>query len=61
MQFISSRDSCDKKFQKPVFEIATKEGNLWPVVMVEKVRGDFYKCPGGGGGGGGGRHLGMIS
>ncbi|XP_071477313.1 AP-5 complex subunit mu-1-like [Diadema antillarum] len=42
-KFIASRDSCDKAFQKPVFEVTTKEGKLWPVIMVEKY-GFLFCC-----------------
>lgn len=36
-QFVESRDSCHKKSQKPVFEISTAVGKLWPVIVVEQV------------------------
>ncbi|PIK62908.1 putative AP-5 complex subunit mu-1 [Apostichopus japonicus] len=34
--FVESRDSCSRKLQKPVFEITTSNGILWPVVLYEK-------------------------
>eukprot|EP00057_Strongylocentrotus_purpuratus_P030728 XP_782538.2 PREDICTED: AP-5 complex subunit mu-1 [Strongylocentrotus purpuratus] len=42
-KFIDSRDSCDKVYQKPIFELTVKEGKLWPVVMIEKF-GVLYSC-----------------
>ncbi|XP_071962406.1 AP-5 complex subunit mu-1-like [Antedon mediterranea] len=35
-QFVESRDSCSKEFQKPVFELKTKNGALWPVIVFEQ-------------------------
>lgn len=35
-KFVESRDSCSRKLQKPVFEVTTSNGVLWPVVMYEK-------------------------
>ena len=34
---MSSRDSCERTEQKPVYEISTEAGKLWPLVVVEQV------------------------
>lgn len=35
-KFIPSRDSCQRVEQKPVYELCTSQGKLWPVVVVEQ-------------------------
>ncbi|KAL4237972.1 adaptor complexes medium subunit [Mactra antiquata] len=35
-KFIESRDSCKIPDQKPVYELNTSQGKLWPVVVVEQ-------------------------
>ena len=35
---MEARDTCEKEFQKPVFELKIPEGSLWPVVIMQKVR-----------------------
>ncbi|XP_022086090.1 AP-5 complex subunit mu-1-like [Acanthaster planci] len=35
-KFVESRDTCDKEFQKPIFEIRVPGGKLWPVVIIQK-------------------------
>lgn len=42
-QFIPSRDRCDLQIQKPVHQILTDEGILWPIVAVEKA-GILFCC-----------------
>ena len=37
LQFVGSRDSCERTEQKPVYEIPTGAGKLWPLVVVEQV------------------------
>ena len=39
LQFVGSRDSCERTEQKPVYEITTGAGKLWPLVVVEQVCG----------------------
>ncbi|XP_059178156.1 AP-5 complex subunit mu-1-like isoform X2 [Physella acuta] len=42
-QFTPSRDQCDLQFQKPVHQLTTEQGVLWPVVAAEKA-GLLYCC-----------------
>ncbi|XP_060605441.1 AP-5 complex subunit mu-1-like [Ruditapes philippinarum] len=35
-KFVQTRDSCERIEQKPVYEISTKDGKLWPMVVVEQ-------------------------
>lgn len=35
-KFIPSRDSCKRVEQKPVYEINTSHGQLWPLVVIEQ-------------------------
>lgn len=38
IQFVAERDSCERIVQKPVYEVSTAAGKLWPVVIVEQVK-----------------------
>ncbi|XP_071791604.1 AP-5 complex subunit mu-1-like [Asterias amurensis] len=42
-KYVESRDTCEKQFQKPVFEVKVPGGNLWPVVIIEKF-GLLFCC-----------------
>lgn len=42
-KFITARDTCEKFEQKPVYEVMTSAGPIWPVVVVEQ-RGIVYCC-----------------
>lgn len=42
-KFIQSRDTCQKVERKPVFEVTTPAGTVWPVVVVEQ-RGLLFCC-----------------
>ncbi|XP_064602639.1 AP-5 complex subunit mu-1-like [Liolophura sinensis] len=42
-KFLSKRDSCLKIDQKPIFEVITSHGNLWPVLVVEQF-GVLFCC-----------------
>ncbi|XP_038074938.1 AP-5 complex subunit mu-1-like [Patiria miniata] len=42
-KYVDSRDTCDKEFQKPVFEIKVLGGKLWPVVIIQKF-GLLFCC-----------------
>ncbi|KAH9509247.1 AP-5 complex subunit mu-1 [Bulinus truncatus] len=44
-QFISSRDRCDLAIQKPVYQIKTENGVIWPVVALEKANILFCCLP----------------
>lgn len=35
-KFVPSRDSCQQVEQKPVYELSTSQGKLWPLVVVEQ-------------------------
>ena len=36
IQFVSERDSCRERLQKPVFRIKTEEGDVWPLVVLQQ-------------------------
>lgn len=42
-KFVSARDTCENIEQKPVYEITTGQGKLWPVVVVEQ-NGLLFCC-----------------
>lgn len=42
-KFLAARDSCTRIDQKPVYEIGTSRGKLWPMVIVEQ-NGSLYCC-----------------
>ncbi|CAL1547985.1 unnamed protein product [Lymnaea stagnalis] len=42
-QFVPSRDRCDLQIQKPVHQITTDQGILWPIVAFERA-GILYCC-----------------
>lgn len=42
-KFIPARDTCRKFEQKPVFEVTTSAGKVWPVVVVEQ-KGLLFCC-----------------
>ncbi|XP_061173880.1 AP-5 complex subunit mu-1-like [Saccostrea echinata] len=42
-KFIQTRDTCQKVDRKPVFEVTTSTGTIWPLVVVEQ-RGLLFCC-----------------
>ncbi|XP_014663260.1 PREDICTED: AP-5 complex subunit mu-1-like [Priapulus caudatus] len=42
-KFIESRDGCKKVLQKPVFQLPTPAGNLWPLIIIEQ-NGLLFLC-----------------
>ncbi|XP_064622684.1 AP-5 complex subunit mu-1-like [Lineus longissimus] len=42
-KFVESRDTCRKSERKPVYEISTAAGRLWPLVVIEQF-GLIFCC-----------------
>ncbi|XP_046351242.1 AP-5 complex subunit mu-1-like [Haliotis rufescens] len=42
-EFVGSRDQCSKQDEKPVFEVDTSSGRIWPFIVIEQ-QGVLYCC-----------------